>query len=94
MPPPLPGAGVGTVAGTGTGTGAHNSRPSAFPIDQHHIASSNATASSFLGGRQPSWLAPGAPPTRKQSVSRPTSASRSSVLRPPAVPAIQHQAQQ
>ncbi|KAK4249107.1 hypothetical protein C7999DRAFT_30474 [Corynascus novoguineensis] len=46
-----------------------------FSAAGNQIASSNATANAFLGGRQPSWITPGAPPRKPTSrpvTSRPT----------------------
>ncbi|KAL2021817.1 hypothetical protein VTK56DRAFT_6591 [Thermocarpiscus australiensis] len=55
------------------------------------IASSNATASAFLGGRQPSWMNPGATTTRKPT-SRPNHSrqpvAQAAQQQGPAVPAV------
>jgi hypothetical protein len=69
MPPSQPGVGA-------------NPRPPTAIADKQ-IASSNATANAFLGGRQPSWITSGAP-TRKLF-------ARPAAPRPPAVQAVAHQ---
>ncbi|KAK4236488.1 zinc finger MIZ domain-containing protein 2 [Achaetomium macrosporum] len=72
MPPSHPGAGA-------------NSRPSATTDQQ--IASSNATASAFLGGRQPTWMTSGGAATKKLN-------PRPAFPRPPVTQAVQQQQQQ
>ncbi|KAL2133023.1 hypothetical protein VTI74DRAFT_3029 [Chaetomium olivicolor] len=68
------------------GPGAHP-RPG-LVADQKQIATSNATANRFLGGRQPSWLTSGGAATKKLTSRRP------SLPQPPVTQAVQQQLQQ